>query len=110
MGDIRTTICPKCKGWQRVVEPFSLKQDGLCDLCAGNGWLFDILCVGCGRPATMESGEIWHCGRKDCIQAAEDEAKLEKPILRTSIRSIDRVSNFRDIREDAIVRTIFEAN
>lgn len=77
MQSIRTKGCPACRGLQRRVVSSAQTQDPNCAVCEGRGYVTDVACEGCGRPAYKRDEEkgIVFCGREKCLDSIESLSK-----------------------------------
>lgn len=76
--DVRREICPTCDGLGN--EPIARAQnsDPICSLCHGRGWVPNVVCEGCGRPAFYKKERVFYCGGKNCF------AKLSLKIIQVA--------------------------
>lgn len=71
-NQINFAPCPKCLGQGEVDKPNLLpkfRQQRACDYCRGRGFVPDVTCRGCGRPAMhWDDPRVSSCGRKECVE------------------------------------------
>jgi hypothetical protein len=59
-------VCPSCDGIGSPVNGRIQTQDPKCPLCEDRGWVTNVVCKGCGRPAYFSKDDIAFCGQNKC--------------------------------------------
>lgn len=67
-NELELRRCPRCRG-RVLARPMALKQDAVCGMCAGGGWISDLKCS-CGRPVIWRFGDHASCNFWECQDAA----------------------------------------